>query len=59
MASTEHYIVIEAHPRWWLHLYLVGVSFFAGLMNVEPNLERVAYWVSRGIHITVKSPRDS
>lgn len=51
MASVTAHVVCR--QRWWLTYYLAGVLALAHLTRREPCLERVSYWVGRGIEIEV------
>lgn len=39
--------------RWWLRLYLDCVVFTANAAGLEPDWDRVGYWVRRGMKITI------
>lgn len=43
--------VVELHLAWWVPYYLRTVGFLCGLFDLEPNEERVMYWVSKGIRV--------
>lgn len=34
--------------RWWLRWYLAAVVWFARATGVEPDWERVEWWIRRG-----------
>ncbi|ANO57366.1 hypothetical protein KCMEEFEO_00064 [Pseudomonas phage MD8] len=44
---------IVARQRWWLKLYLAGVSITSVITGLEPDPMRVSYWIRRGIKINV------
>ncbi|ENM3096135.1 TPA: hypothetical protein ACF8SY_001324 [Pseudomonas aeruginosa] len=52
MASRTARIICR--ERWWLKYYLACVIAVAELTGREPCLERVGYWVMRGIRIEVR-----
>lgn len=40
---------IEIRVAWWLFPYLNTVRAMCYLLGVEPNMDRVAYWVRKGL----------
>lgn len=45
-------IICTIRFRWWLRVYLDCVVFTSNLTGLEPDWERVNYWVGRGVKIT-------
>lgn len=35
--------------RWWLRCYLAAVMWFARATGMEPDWERVEWWIRRGL----------
>lgn len=52
MARTT--VTVTLKWRWWLRHYLFGVRVMSMLTCCEPNLERVSYWVGKGIKIEMR-----
>lgn len=44
---------IVVRQRWWLKWYLVGISAALTITGLEPDPERITYWVGRGTKIEV------
>lgn len=40
---------IEIRVAWWLFPYLSTVGALCCLFGVEPNMDRVGYWVRKGL----------
>lgn len=40
---------IEIRVAWWLFPYLNTVRVLCYLLGVEPNMDRVDYWVRKGL----------
>ena len=47
-------ITVTVRVRWWLRLYLYGVTWCCWITGCEPNLDRVGYWIMRGVRIEAK-----
>lgn len=45
------HVKVEIRMRWWLHAYLGCVTGIAVLTGLEPNWERVEYWIRRGMKV--------
>jgi hypothetical protein len=41
---------VQLRVRWWLKWYIRSVVLFAGMTGLEPNLDRVEFWVRRALH---------
>jgi len=48
---TLQNLTVEIRLAWWLRLYLRCVVLYAALTLQEPDEEKLAYWISRGISI--------
>lgn len=46
-------VTLECRHRWWLKYYLAGVLVIAQVTGREPNPDRFAYWVGRGLLVEV------
>lgn len=55
MATPSNTLVIRVRVAWWLRLYLAGVSLMSQITGLEPDDERTARWIRRGIKIEVAS----
>lgn len=44
-------ITVSIKLAWWLRLYLRAVGFACDLTGLEPNMDRVGWWVARGITV--------
>lgn len=40
---------IEIRVAWWLFPYLNTVRALSFLLDVEPNMDRVDYWIRKGL----------
>lgn len=46
MVSTVH---ARVRMRWWLRCYLAAVMWFARATGMEPDWNRVEWWIRRGL----------
>lgn len=46
MRST---VTASVRLRWWLRWYLAAVVWFARATGMEPDWERVEWWIRRGL----------
>lgn len=44
-------ITVRTKPAWWLTPYLRTVALACWLLRTEPNMERVGYWIGKGIKL--------
>jgi hypothetical protein len=51
MATTNTMLTITVKFAWWLPPYLNTVVMLCRLFNAEPNMERVSYWIGKGIRV--------
>lgn len=49
-------VVVQLRVRWWLKWYIRSVVLFAGMTGLEPNWDRVEFWVRRALHWRRVSP---
>jgi hypothetical protein len=49
--------VVQLRVRWWLKWYIRAVVLFAGMTGLEPNWDRVEFWLRRALHWRRMSPR--
>lgn len=47
-------IKVTITPRWWLLLYLAGVSIASQVSGNSPDPEKLAYWIERGVVIKLE-----
>lgn len=52
--SKAETITLDLHTSWWLSYYLRGVVLAAYLTGREPDMERVSWWIERGVRVTVR-----
>ena len=43
--------------RWWVRWYLRAVVWFAGQTGMQPNWQRVEWWIRRGLVVRAARPR--
>lgn len=43
---------LNVKVAWWVKPYVSCVGFMCELFDCEPNMDRVKYWVSKGITIS-------
>ncbi|SDE70175.1 hypothetical protein [Pseudomonas extremaustralis] len=48
-------ITCKITMRWWLRVYLDCVVFTANITGLNPDWDKVRYWVGRGMKITLCS----
>ncbi|MEO8641860.1 hypothetical protein [Pseudomonas sp.] len=48
-------IKVSVKMTWWLRAYLRGVGFACDLTGLEPNMDRVGWWIARGIKVELIS----
>lgn len=46
-------IMVRVSLRWWLPLYILGVRLMSELTGLEPDPDKVRYWVKKGIKFKV------
>jgi hypothetical protein len=51
MAASE--LHVEVRMAWWLMPYIRTVTFLAVMFGIEPNWQRVNYWIRRAISVRV------
>ncbi len=51
-------VVMQVRVRWWLKWYIQSIVLVANLTGLEPNWERVEFWVRRAVHLREVKPRD-
>ena len=49
MAKCE--LVIRVKVKWWLKLYLSGLSMVCWLTDNEPDSDKVQFWLNKGIKL--------
>lgn len=42
---------LQVHVSWWLQHYLSAVSLCAALTGLEPDMNRVRWWIARGVSL--------
>lgn len=47
-------VVVHLHVAWWVYPYLQSVALFARLVDMEPDMQKVGYWVEKGITAEVE-----
>ncbi len=49
--------VLVIKLRWWLRLYLAAVLGIAELTGMEPDMDKVEWWIKRGLVLRVMPVR--
>jgi hypothetical protein len=44
-------LVVTLTVTWWLRLYLRTLATLCRALSTEPDMERVSYWLAKGIKI--------
>jgi hypothetical protein len=44
---------ITIRLAWWAELYLCAVAFFCNTFFLEPDMEKVEYWIMKGVTIDI------
>jgi hypothetical protein len=47
-------LTLRIHVAWWVRPYLRSIAFFAVLFGMEPDCEKVARTVLKGIRPVIK-----
>lgn len=47
-------LVAVIRLRWWLRIYLGGVTLASRMTGLEPDWERVERWVKRGVVVRIE-----
>lgn len=42
-------LTVATRWRWWFRFYLVALRLGVGVTGIEPNWERVEWWIRRGL----------
>ena len=45
---------LSVHIAWWVIPYLYGVRIMSALTGLEPDMDKVMYWVERGLSVRVE-----
>lgn len=53
MANVQLVAVVKI--RWWLRLYLLGVTAVSRITGLEPDWGKVGRWIRRGTIVRVKA----
>jgi hypothetical protein len=51
MATTT--LTLRIKLAWWVPLYVNTLAILCHLLNAEPNMDRVRYWIGRGVKVRV------
>ena len=46
-------IAFRVNTAWWLRLYLYGIVIVNHFTGMSPNMDRVAYWIEKGLSVEV------
>lgn len=46
-------VTIRVRFAWWLRYYLAGVALMSRFTGCEPDAEKVAQWIRRGVVLVV------
>lgn len=44
-------ITVKVRIAWWVKPYLRTVLFLCWVFNAEPDMEKVGYWVKKGLYL--------
>lgn len=55
--SSDRAVVMQARVRWWLKWYIRSVVLAANLTGLEPNWDRLEFWIRRALHWRVVGRR--
>lgn len=44
-------VTVKVRIAWWVKPYLRTVLFLCLVFNAEPDMERVRYWVQKGVYL--------
>jgi hypothetical protein len=44
-------VTITLRLTWWLRIYMSTLALLCYLTGMEPDMERVGYWIKKGIRI--------
>jgi hypothetical protein len=53
MAQHGTTLTLKVSIAWWLPVYLQTLKTLCQITGMEPNMERVGYWVSRALKTEV------
>lgn len=53
MAAIPQTITLDVRIAWWLRHYLFGVATMCALTGMEPNPDRLHYWIDKGVTVKV------
>lgn len=51
--STEQ-ITLTIKVSWWVKWYIRGVAYMCALTGQDPDMDKVAYWVRKGLLVKVR-----
>lgn len=51
-------VTVSVRLRWWLRWYLAAVAWFARTTGMEPDWERVEWWIRRGLVLRTTRAND-
>lgn len=43
---------LTVNVAWWVKHYLMAVNLMQAVFGMDPNMERVNYWVGKGLTVT-------
>lgn len=53
MAGLTSTITFTVSLAWWVMPYVRTVALLCRVLDVEPNMDRVGYWVGKGIKLRI------
>ncbi len=51
-------ITLHFKISWWVRVYINTIAAICWLTNMEPDMDRVAFWVGKGIKLTATPVTD-
>jgi len=59
MAARTKTVTMQVRVRWWVKHYLAAVALGCYLTGRQPNVDRVSWWLDRGIRLRdVRAPAE-
>lgn len=48
---AEGTVTITIRLTWWLRIYLMTIALLCEITGMEPNMDRVGFWIKKGIRL--------
>ena len=53
LVATSH-VILRVRVAWWVRIYVLSVSAFAGLAGLTPDMEKVGRIIARGVKVEAR-----